>query len=504
MLRNSDCLYIHTLSRCFRCALALTLVFAFCPYSESYADDLLNDSEYVPLDESEAIPGGSSELFSDVVSGNAFNYAGVVLDEDTDVFDWEQAKNDGASFVFVGAGKIDSDGSFAQDNALYSNLESCENYDVPFSLFVSGVKSPSDIALALNTLSAQLAGINPITIYFVLDNPGDSQSLLSAIAALKSDYPSFRFGVGANAHYLRENASFMDRVSIQRWAIDGYSDDANYADFYQLSRSTFLPGCSGSFTVAVGDCLPNEAPKVDISEVAEEGETEDSMADNLPSGNAEVIDLSVSSPRVLPDGVYEVSSAVDGSKALDIAGGSDEDCARLQLWPANSTPAQRFRLSYDEASGFYTVANVGSGKVLDAAAGRWEDGTAVQQYSANGTAAQLWSVEPDGDGYRICSALNPSQVLDVPGADASDGAGVQLYGANGTAAQRWTFKLVSCPVDLRIDYSGNEILPIDKYDGQLVVALPSSADPGSVTLRVGEGQDASVRLGSSRLLMSGD
>ena len=71
-------------------------------------------------------------------------------------------------------------------------------------------------------------------------------------------------------------------------------------------------------------------------------------------------------------------------------------------------------------------------------------------------------------------------------------------------AQRWSFKLVSCPVDFQVDYSGRKITPIDKYDGRVVVALPSSADSKSVTLRVGEKQTTPLYLGSSCVLGQGE
>ena len=71
-------------------------------------------------------------------------------------------------------------------------------------------------------------------------------------------------------------------------------------------------------------------------------------------------------------------------------------------------------------------------------------------------------------------------------------------------AQRWSFKCVSCPVDFQVDYSGRKITPIDKYDGRVVVALPSSADSKSVTLRVGGKQTTPLYLGSSCVLGQGD
>lgn len=497
---------LHARSRFFRCVLALVLVFAFCPSSESYANDLRDKSENADLSvcENKITSGDDVELLSDVVLNCPYDYVGVVVGEDDLVIDWGQAKSGGASFAFVSAGEMDPDGAYVRNGNLSNNLEACMDYGIPFSLFVSGVKSHSDIATLRCALFDQLVEYDSINVFFVLDETADVRSVLSAIADLKSDCPTISFGIGADESCFQDNASIANQTSVQRWVNDGWADCDDDADYHQLNRVVAIPGCEGSFCVIGGNCLSSVELDTYPLEEPKGNDSEHSLAEAALCEVEEEGGSSASSPRVLADGVYEVSSAIDGAKALDIAGGSRDDGARLQLWSPNSTPAQRFRVAYDEASGFYSVENIGSGKVLDAAAGRWEDGTAVQQYAANGTAAQLWSIEPDGDGYRVCSALNRSQALDVPGADASDGAGIQLYGANGSLAQRWSFKRVSCPVDFQIDYSGRKITPIDKYDGRVVVALPSSADSKSVTLRVGEKQTTPLYLGSSCVLGQGE
>lgn len=204
---------------------------------------------------------------------------------------------------------------------------------------------------------------------------------------------------------------------------------------------------------------------------------------------------SASSPRSIADGVYGVASALDGSKVLDVPGASVDNGARIQLWSENASQAQRFRFTYDEASGFYLIINVGSGKALDAAAGSWANGTAVQQYESNGTAAQLWSIEPDGDGFRICSAINSAQVLDVPCALADEGAALQLYEVNGTTAQRWHFALASCPVDLSVSCGGNAIRPIDAYSGTVYLTLPSYATTDSINLTIANNRNESIWVG---------
>ncbi len=145
--------------------------------------------------------------------------------------------------------------------------------------------------------------------------------------------------------------------------------------------------------------------------------------------------------RTVADGSYIVSSAIDRSKTLDVAGGSRSNGARIQVYESNMTAAQSFKFAYDEDTGYYTITNAGSGKVLDATNGKVSNGVKIQQWEPNGTLVQCWEVVADGEGYRICSAVDPNKVFDVAGGSSQNGTGVQLWEANGTNAQK--FYLVS-------------------------------------------------------------
>jgi hypothetical protein len=90
---------------------------------------------------------------------------------------------------------------------------------------------------------------------------------------------------------------------------------------------------------------------------------------------------------------------------LDVAGGSADDGANVQLWSTNGSAAQHFRVTLN-ADGTYSIVNAATGKSLDIAcasgldldaAGAVADrGTNVQQYYGNGTKAQLWSFKDGG------------------------------------------------------------------------------------------------------------
>ena len=193
-----------------------------------------------------------------------------------------------------------------------------------------------------------------------------------------------------------------------------------------------------------------------------------------------------SGQRTVPDGTYVVSTGLDRGKVLDVSGGSVSDSARIQIYESNMTNAQAFRFTFDEKTGYYEIANVGSGKVLDAAGGSSADGTRVQQYSSNGTMAQRWSVVADGDGYRVCSALDDSKVLDVKWASSANGTDVQLYGANGSAAQRFYLSStehepVSPCKDLGLD-GWYEIVPSESDTLCVDISGASKSDGAKVQL----------------------
>ncbi len=149
---------------------------------------------------------------------------------------------------------------------------------------------------------------------------------------------------------------------------------------------------------------------------------------NLSSAKAE---------RTVEDGTYIVSSAIDRSKTLDVAGGSKANGARIQIYESNMTSAQSFRFVYDEITGYYAITNIGSGKVLDATDGKVSNGVKVQQWESNGTLAQRWEIVTDGEGYRIRSAVDPSKVFDVTSGNSSNSTGIQLWESNGTNAQKF-------------------------------------------------------------------
>ena len=291
----------------------------------------------------------------------------------------------------------------------------------------------------------------------------------------------FRFELGADGFYTVTNlrsgkvldvadGSVLPGSNVQQWS--GWGGDAQ--------KWAVRDNGDGSYSLV---CKANGlALDLDGTASGSNAQAWTPSADRSQSFSLEP----ASGQRTVPDGTYVVSTGLDRGKVLDVSGGSVSDSARIQIYESNMTNAQAFRFTFDEKTGYYEIANVGSGKVLDAAGGSSADGTRVQQYSSNGTMAQRWSVVADGDGYRVCSALDDSKVLDVKWASSANGTDVQLYGANGSAAQRFCLSStehepVSPCEDLGLD-GWYEIVPSESDTLCVDISGASKSDGAKVQL----------------------
>lgn len=150
---------------------------------------------------------------------------------------------------------------------------------------------------------------------------------------------------------------------------------------------------------------------------------------------------SIYTDQTLANGYYNIHHAAANGKAMEVAGGMIVDSANIQTWAKNETIAQKWYISYNSATGDYSIINPRSGKGIDLNGGIIKDSTNVQLYTANTTCAQRWDIIPTGgNNYTFVSACSPNFVLDVNGLNGN----IQGWSANNSLAQKWT--LSSIPV----------------------------------------------------------
>ena len=148
-------------------------------------------------------------------------------------------------------------------------------------------------------------------------------------------------------------------------------------------------------------------------------------------------------PRVSPMGGLVLVNAVSGA-VIDLTGGNAAAGTAIQMYANNFTAAQAWRFVAASLidDGVYVVVNQSSGnRVLDVAGGSNSAGARVQLYTANGTNAQKWYVRSLGNGAYSLTAFVSWKVLDVPSANASNGASVQQWDWNGSGAQKWLLRI---------------------------------------------------------------
>lgn len=149
--------------------------------------------------------------------------------------------------------------------------------------------------------------------------------------------------------------------------------------------------------------------------------------------------LAAENKNTLADGVYKIGNAQNSNYVLDIASGSKNNGANVQLYLSNGTTAQSFKVTHD-TNGYVTFTNVNSGKALDVSGGKVVNSRNIQQYYSNDTKSQKWIVKKSNSGYTIISALDSNYVLDLSGGKVVNSRNIQLYQSNGSTAQQWTFE----------------------------------------------------------------
>ncbi|MEA5020615.1 MAG: RICIN domain-containing protein [Gordonibacter sp.] len=190
----------------------------------------------------------------------------------------------------------------------------------------------------------------------------------------------------------------------------------------------------------------------------------------------------------IDSGVYTIGSKAASSKALDILAASNNDGANVQIYDANESFAQRFRI-IDVGDGYYTIQNAKSGKMLDVDAAGMQPGTNVHQWSANNTDAQKWKFIPtnDGDGsYNIVSKCN-GLYLDQQWAQTNNGTNIWVYSPNGSVAQKFYLNKI-IPVIEEGTYTVHSALSDDK-----VLDVVGAAQNNEANVQIYDSNDTSAQ-----------
>ena len=134
--------------------------------------------------------------------------------------------------------------------------------------------------------------------------------------------------------------------------------------------------------------------------------------------------------KTVEDGIYEITSALDSSKAFDMTDNSTSDGTQLQLWDSDGFIQQRYKITYNTS--YYTITAMNSNKVLAI-----NDNNQVVQKTASGDIKEKWSIKSFGDNKYTFVSLSNDYCIDIPSANASNGVKLQVYEGNSSDAQKF-------------------------------------------------------------------
>ncbi len=403
---------------------------------------------------SSAGPAGWYEYSLGRFTGSAA-FKGIDVSYHQGVIDWQAVASAGVDFAIIRCGY--GDDRRDQDDAQWiANVRGAQAAGIPFGVYLYSYAKNVDTWNPSNPQSAQSegehavrclreAGLGPgdvaLPVYYDMEDSSmgtDYAGMAQRFCDIVSG-AGYQTGVYASKSWWETKLTHGYFNGVTRWVAQ-YNSYAGLEygrfnrenDIWQFSSSGRINGIRGN---------------VDLNY------TDRSLGMVQPG------------EQVVADGVYSIKSAIDATKAVDIAGGSKLVTANAQVYDANNTQAQRFRFHFD--NGFYTMINVGSDMALDVANGSYANGANIWQYTQNGTDAQKWRIDRNGDGTFTLISKKSGRALDVANADIANGNNIQQCTVNGTLAQKFHFE------DMTVQ-PGEQTLPNGTY------AIVSRLDAGKV------------------------
>ena len=181
----------------------------------------------------------------------------------------------------------------------------------------------------------------------------------------------------------------------------------------------------------------------------------------------------------IEEGTYRIYPSQASGVSLDLWDASHKKGANIQLYTANGTSAQEWKIS--KQGSWYKITSAESSMVLDVAGGKSGAGTNLQQWTSNSGKGQFFRFYQTGDGqYCIMSKLGT--VIDCKGGSTKSKTNVQMYTVNGTAAQTWSLEKILIPA---------------KSEKKLGNGYYTIASGGNTNLRMGvegESNDKGVKI----------
>ena len=168
-------------------------------------------------------------------------------------------------------------------------------------------------------------------------------------------------------------------------------------------------------------------------------------------------------------------SKADGGIVLDINGASTNVGANVQVYASNATKAQKFRIrevGVIDAGKTFVANNVGANKVLDIWGASQDNGAALQLYEANNTVAQKFRITSAGNSAYYLQNISSQKYAEV---DPATKTKLQQWEKRSDTSGRWrlAFDLETCTFTIKSVLTNTYL---DGTAGTLALAPASGGD----------------------------
>ena len=150
------------------------------------------------------------------------------------------------------------------------------------------------------------------------------------------------------------------------------------------------------------------------------------------------VEVKESNKQPIKDGIYNIQTAIDENRYIEVADGSLENLGNVQIWSKANGQKQQFKVEY-LGEGEYKIQAMHSGKVLDVFGCQNWDGVNVEQYDWHGGSAQRWIIKEETDGYYSIISKCNDLCLDVYNGINANGTNIQMKENRNYKSQRFKF-----------------------------------------------------------------
>ena len=122
----------------------------------------------------------------------------------------------------------------------------------------------------------------------------------------------------------------------------------------------------------------------------------------------------VTAQKTMNNGIYEFAIGANSNKAVEVAGSSTSNNAKVDIWDYGNARAQKFRLEY--MNGYYKITAAHTGKSLSVKNNNIKSGVDIVQSDYNGTIGQQWIVlDSKINGWIISPVARPDLAITIQG-----------------------------------------------------------------------------------------